>query len=789
MCDEYITECFNLLSHEDGLCIMAKGLGIRKLLGEFLRFHIIQHFSLSSKTKGEKGPGVVFCINHMEGSGHNQSDYNCSSENLHSYLLTQGILPHQLPIVINSEILSKERQEQYYNKGGVFLITSRILIVDMLDGIIDPVNILGFLIPNAHRINDNSVEAFILRLYRENNIQQGFVKAFTEDAEALIGENKLESCLKLLFIKKLYLYPRFHQSITSTFSKFPLPEVVEVHVPLSKTMSVIQSAILACIKACIGEIKRGLPKYDQVEDLLAFDNGLLFSKSLDYLLRKALEPDWHKLSFRVKRLLNDLRDLRDLLDHLLKYDTFNFHFYLKKLKQIALHENKMTYDPSLWLTTPAADELFAKAHERIYKIFPISQYTKLKNQISMMTDEPESIVIMKKHMLSIDSFYHDIIKEVTLPPDVVLLPVLECPPKWISFKEVINDILNNHKSNTSCCKILVLVRDDLLLGQLQEYLVYGWEYLSERRYRWYISQSAGEIRSLQLFGTSTKLNQKNKHSSTVNPAIALKKVKHYRDKELTRSSVTIHEEIVTKEKSVTLNEDMEDIDDNKTNLDDKVLRFGLSIEAFNSLSAEDKLILIEEARLLDFQHSNQNSLNEVDVDVVEEEANPVEQSLEDIQVIDIEKDEELKPSSTLKTKVSKSSDQDSINMKSSRAIDILDENADVFGTMMQEPGISIDSNSNMTINLVFMTHNEALGSHFDVMSEVNPTDIVMYDFDISLIRQVEVYQSNRCRLLEDTKTTADDESFVNAKVHFLMYGKFLIDLFNRSRIIINMINI
>ena len=52
--------------------------------------------------------------------------------------------------VITSEILSQERGE-LYALGGCFLVTSRILIVDLLDGKADPSLIAGLLIPNAHR--------------------------------------------------------------------------------------------------------------------------------------------------------------------------------------------------------------------------------------------------------------------------------------------------------------------------------------------------------------------------------------------------------------------------------------------------------------------------------------------------------------------------------------------------------------------------------------------------------------------------------------------------------------
>lgn len=52
--------------------------------------------------------------------------------------------------VINNEVTPQERIEMYA-EGGCYFITTRILIVDLLDQTLDPVRISGFLIYDAHR--------------------------------------------------------------------------------------------------------------------------------------------------------------------------------------------------------------------------------------------------------------------------------------------------------------------------------------------------------------------------------------------------------------------------------------------------------------------------------------------------------------------------------------------------------------------------------------------------------------------------------------------------------------
>ena len=73
---------------------------------------------------------------------------------MHSTLIMHHtlLIAHPLMIfqVITSSQLSQERGE-LYAEGGCFLVTSRILIVDLLDGKVDPKLITGILIPNAQR--------------------------------------------------------------------------------------------------------------------------------------------------------------------------------------------------------------------------------------------------------------------------------------------------------------------------------------------------------------------------------------------------------------------------------------------------------------------------------------------------------------------------------------------------------------------------------------------------------------------------------------------------------------
>ena len=74
-------------------------------------------------------------------------------------------------------------------------------------------------------------------------------------------------------------------------------------------------------------------------------------------------------------------------------------------------------------------------------------------------------------------------------------PVLECPPKWKLLKQIIKEIKNNNKTknnntydsnnndNNNNNRVLLIVRDDLAVVQLKDFLSDGDESVMDQRYR------------------------------------------------------------------------------------------------------------------------------------------------------------------------------------------------------------------------------------------------------------------------------------------------------------------
>ena len=161
----------------------------------------------------------------------------------------------------------------------------------------------------------------------------------TPDKQSFLGFNKVENILKRLYVRKLYLWPRF-QALVSEILDRNTPDVVEVSESLTKNMKDVQNALLVALNSCILELKKSVTTLDTAEFTL--QNGLFHS--FDSRIRSQLDCDWHKLSPRTKQLVTDLTTLRKLLDFLLRYDAFSFYSFLLTLRAASA----LQISPSLW---------------------------------------------------------------------------------------------------------------------------------------------------------------------------------------------------------------------------------------------------------------------------------------------------------------------------------------------------------------------------------------------------------------------------------------------------------
>lgn len=180
----YLASAFGELYAEDGLMVVAKGLGWLSLLAAFCRFYGDVNEGYLSILKDENPeeakrtkPPLVMVLNLKDDE----------SSSVVSLLETWGT-PHEfLPTILTNEVGGSEDRAEMYLRGGVFCITSRILIVDLLTNTVSPKDIDGLLITHADQVTNDSTSAFIIRIYTSlRQREKCFIKGITDRPESLI---------------------------------------------------------------------------------------------------------------------------------------------------------------------------------------------------------------------------------------------------------------------------------------------------------------------------------------------------------------------------------------------------------------------------------------------------------------------------------------------------------------------------------------------------------------------------------------------------------------------------
>ena len=511
----YLMDAFEELYHEDGLAVLGRGLGTLLLLATFVRFYADPgpdgHAALvreeqqnerleqtaaaassaptaqtSSVASTVSTPPLVFVL------GLKDSERRA----LVATLVDWGSPPELLPTEVTNESGQGKDREAMYKRGGVFLITSRILIVDLLTQVANPKDIEGILVAHAENVTEQSTDAFILRIYRTQKqwiagggggnggstmvstatagmpdaartvartsalspSPHGFVKAFSDNCDSLMaGFAKVDKILKSLHVRRLYLYPRFHDVVASELEQCP-PYVDELHQQLTPAMKEIQNAIAAAVQVCIRELKKSTSLIEWSSSDLTLEN--VVTTNFDMQISRQLEHDWHKLSPQTKQLVNDLRTLRALFQYLIHYDCISFYKLIISIKTASVGARH----PSMWILDTSGDIIFTKARERIFKVTRPKPTKRVPNPVSR------------------------------------LKPILEENPKWRLLTQVVTEIRNDwperqeHNRRTGRsqtaggARVLIMVKDERTLDSIRTYLVEGRERIMTLRWVRYLEQ-------------------------------------------------------------------------------------------------------------------------------------------------------------------------------------------------------------------------------------------------------------------------------------------------------------
>ncbi|GAB1521169.1 DNA repair protein RAD16 [Rhizoctonia solani] len=439
-----LAECLNPTNSD--LIIIARGLGLRRLVCSLLRIY-------------DNSGSLVLLI-------------NCDPDEDTAIGEQLGVMGARHPglRIVDYEMGSKARTE-LYNRGGLVCVTSRILVVDMLKKDIPTEKVTGIVVMHAEKCSQLSLEAFIMRLYRDSNAE-GFIKAFSDQPEQFTyGMSPLKTIMKELHLRKVHIYPRFHEEVNKSLER-RRADVVEIFPSMTPAMEEIHISLVQCMTATLQEIKRTNSTLD-LEDI---NVESAYFRHFDAIVRRALAPVWHRVRPATKQLVNDLGTLRSLLVSLLSYDCVALHAYLETIVASNSEANtggkgQKRANQSPWLYTDAANVLLTSARRRCYVNIASEHQQRLRDEAAM--DEEFALLDELEGRGTGSRKKVDDKRPAWLPH--TMEPVLEELPKWKLLADVLKEIDEsiiansmNHSPGTNTT--LVMLSDNRSATLVREYL-------------------------------------------------------------------------------------------------------------------------------------------------------------------------------------------------------------------------------------------------------------------------------------------------------------------------------
>ncbi|KAL9692207.1 hypothetical protein quinque_000023, partial [Culex quinquefasciatus] len=321
---EYERQMFFDVLHSDGLTVCAKGITYEKVLQNLLK---------------------IFCDSTTLVLVVNCSDYE-------EKLLTSQLDSQH----VHESSTNATERERVYLLGGIQFMSTRILVVDLLKGRIPIELITGIIVVKAHEIIESCQEAFALRLYRQKN-KTGFIKAFSRNVEAFTyGYGHVEKVMRNLFVRELFIWPRFHATIQKSLKPYE-PVVVELQIPMSQNMILLQANILDIMNYLVKNIK-SLNRLVELQEITV-ENCV--TKQFHKILQSQLDSIWHQLSSQTKLIVADLKVLRSLMITTLYHDAVTLYAVMKKYRS-----TEYALSNSGWTILDSAEKIFNICKERVF---------------------------------------------------------------------------------------------------------------------------------------------------------------------------------------------------------------------------------------------------------------------------------------------------------------------------------------------------------------------------------------------------------------------------------------
>mmetsp|Transcript_10571 Transcript_10571/g.17665 ORF Transcript_10571/g.17665 Transcript_10571/m.17665 type:complete len:1008 (+) Transcript_10571:72-3095(+) len=338
----------NLIRSPGGcLAVIGRGLGLHNVLLELVRRALDD-----GNADGRHATHLVFLI-------------NTPQEEVELLLQRAELEPRWAKslgrFTAVSSDMSVEERAAAFARGGVFAVSARLLVPDLLAGRVLPEAVSGLIVNHAHSVNELSADAFVLRLCR-SGATRGFLWALSDRPENFArNQAEADKIIQRCYAQNLEVWPRIRKEIQGCLQGDSQPDVIQRTLTLPPCVAKIQRHILNIIESCLEELRKD-------PNLNLGHLGLRESlfQSFEAELRQAIDPVRMSLGPRTRQMSQDLSSVRKLLLSLLRCDAVEFHALLEGITGAGAEQDRR--DMPAWLFSPDAQALTELAKARVYQM-------------------------------------------------------------------------------------------------------------------------------------------------------------------------------------------------------------------------------------------------------------------------------------------------------------------------------------------------------------------------------------------------------------------------------------
>lgn len=409
-----------------------------------------------------------------------------------SHLVPAANRPLLLPRFMSSDYNAKDRT-LIYEAGGFVVVTSNILVHDLLHNAIPAKSVAGIVVYAADSVRESSNEHFALKLYRARN-RDGFVKAFSENPIALTrGFHHVEKLMRNLYVSRLCLWPRFHASVKDSVSGH-VPDLVDLEVPLTFRMNALVSALRDCVQAVIEDLRRATREVDFTDLYRKDEDGkTVLVYNFDTAVSRQLEGAGVRVAGRVRSLVADLTALRPLLSDVFELTSVVFYQRLVTVRHAA---EKGTG----WLLRKEAQRAVFLARSRVWIIRKAGQ-----------VGQVESNTVGEGRAAELNEGNGSGLRTVL---------TLESSPKWKALKDVLQEIQGDVDAageEADVGRVLVTVKEPRIADELRALLKDGEHAVLRRQFEGSFPNVAERVRESQELSAANGGMHQMTMTQIVNP--------------------------------------------------------------------------------------------------------------------------------------------------------------------------------------------------------------------------------------------------------------------------------